>query len=209
MNVNDCKTALRFLSNCGLITLTYVSDGTDVDPYITSKLLKETNELYQKPGIFSRFNVTINYPMFFVDIVKSILKDKMPNNLPRSLLGSIVECHVRSLLPKTGCYEYRDEKGAEIDYVSTSGKALECSVSNKSNSETHFNAIPNLKQRVLLTKNQKGYSFDNQIIRIPYYEFIYGYSDGIDPTILCQTEPTDTKPGDDTYDKDDDVDTNI
>lgn len=35
--------------------------------------------------------------MFYIDLVKSGLKDKMISELPRDLLGGIVECHVRSL----------------------------------------------------------------------------------------------------------------
>lgn len=180
MDAHDCKTALRFLSNCGLITLTYVASDMNVDPYITSKLLKESNELFRKPDIFKNFNVTINYPMFYVDIVRHILGDKMPEELPRALLGSIVECHVRSILPDIGCFEYRDDTGSEIDYVSLSEKAVEISVSNKSDSDTHFDKLPNLRSRTLLTRDQTGVN-EKGIERIPYYRYIYDSYNALDP----------------------------
>lgn len=181
MDAYDCKTALRFLSNCGLITLSYVSDDANVDPYIVNKLLKDTNELFRKPNIFKKFNVTINYPMFYIDIVKSILGDKMPNELPRSLLGSIVECHARSLLPNTGCFEYRDSRGSEIDYVSLSGKAIEFSVSNKSKGETSFDSLPDLQEKILLTRNHDDIA--DGIKRIPYYRFIYDCYNDANPSL--------------------------
>ena len=174
MDAYDCKKALQFLSNCGLVTVTYVTDDLNADPYIASKLLKESNDLYLKPQIFSRFNVTINYPMFIVDVISDILGEYMPTQLPRELLGSIVECQVRSLLPSSGYIMYRTENGEEIDAVSLSGKAIESSVRNKKNKETHFDLLPSYYEKVLLTRDARG--FDSGITRIPYYEYIYKLS---------------------------------
>jgi len=176
MDAYDCKKALQFLSNCGLITLSYVTDDLNTDPYITSKILKDSNDLYRKPDIFEKFNITINYPMFIVDIVSELLKDKMPNELPRTFLGSIVECHVRSMLPSSGSIMFRTERGEEIDYVSLSGSAIECSVRNKKNKDTHFHLLPESFDKILLTKDSTGTS--SNITRIPYYEYIYNLSSG-------------------------------
>lgn len=176
MSALDCKTAMQFLSNCGLITLTYVSDELTADPYIASKFLKETNELYRKPQIFARFNLTINYPMFHIDLIENVLKDKMVTELPRDLLGSIVECHVRSLLPTNGCFEYLDSKGVEIDYVSIEGRAIEMSVSDKRMRNVNLDILPDDYKKILLTKSLTEEV--NGVKRIPYYQFIYDNSTG-------------------------------
>ena len=175
MDGYDCKVAMRFLSNCGLTTLTYVSDDFEVDPYITEKLLKSSNLLYRKPEIFGRFNLTVNYPMFYLDLVKGVLRDRMPADIPRDLLGSIVECHVRSLLPSIRAFEYR-YNDMEIDYVSNSGKAIEISVSDKRTRDLSFGILPDGYEKILLTRNR----VDNAdgIRRIPYYRFIFDHSEG-------------------------------
>ena len=172
----QCKAVMQFLADCGLITLTYVSDELSADPYITQKVLKDTNELYMKPQFFSRFYMSVNYPMFYMDLVKSVLKDKMVSELPKELLAIIVESHVRSLLPSTGCFKYHDENGVEIDYVSLGGQALEISVSNKEMGDVHLYALSEEYRKILLTKDVTD-EVDG-IKCIPYYQFIYDNSVG-------------------------------
>lgn len=176
MSALDCKTAMHFLSNCGLITLTFVSDELTADPYIVSKFLKETNDWYRKPQLFARFNLTINYPMFYIDLIENVLKDKMTAELPRDLLGSIVECHARSLLPTNGCFEYLDSSGVEIDYVSVEGTAIEMSVSDKRMRNINLNILPDGYKKILLTKSMTEEI--NGVKRIPYYLFLYEHSAG-------------------------------
>ena len=178
MTGHDCLTALQFLSNCGLISITYQSDELKVDPYVATKLLKESSELYLKPNVFDKFNITVNYPMFYLELVKSVLQNDMPDEIPRSLLGSIVECHVRSLLPTTGCFEYRTRDGIEIDYVDISGLAIEISVANKHNKDTNFDKLPNSYRKILLTKDNTDTV--GGVERIPYYQFIFDKSVGRD-----------------------------
>lgn len=57
--------------------------------------------------------------MFNVAILRDILKEQMPDRLPNGLLGSIVECHVRGMLPERLSAEYHDDNDNEIDYVNT------------------------------------------------------------------------------------------
>ena len=109
--------------------------------------------------------------MFHVDLIESVLKEKMVSELPRDLLGSIVECHVRSLLPSNGCFEYRDSSGVEIDYVSVEGNAMEISVSDKRMKNVNFGY-----KKTLLTKSMT--ESVNGVERIPYYRFIYDNSVG-------------------------------
>lgn len=189
MSAYDCKTAIRFLYNCGLLTLTYISDDFIVDPYITSKILKETNELYLKPQIFSNFNLTINYPMFYLDLVAYVLKDKMTKDLPRELLGSIVECQVRSLLPTKSCFEYRNSNGVEIDYVSLADVAIEISVSNKRMRDINLDLLPDTCRKILLTKDIE--EIRNGIEYIPYYKFIFEHSNGQELLHLTGEDSTD------------------
>lgn len=176
MNALECKQALRFLTACGLVTVTYVSEELSVDPYITSKLLKNSSDLYTKPDIFKNFNVSINYPMFYIDLVREIFKEKEITEIPRNLLGSIVECHVKSMLPNNGSFIYRDEKGTEVDYVNVGGKAIEITVYNKKMQEVHLNILPDEYKKTLLTKDITDVI--NGIKRIPYYQFIYDQSEG-------------------------------
>lgn len=176
MTASDCKSAMRFLVNCGLTTLTYVSDELAADPYIADKFLKETNEMYRKPEVFARFKLTINYPMFYLDLVENVLKEKMVSEVPRELLGSMVECHVRSLLPTAGGFEFRDSKGTEIDYVSTAEKAVEISVADKRIKDTNLGLLPKSYKKILLTRSMNEEV--NGIERIPYYQFIYNNSTG-------------------------------
>lgn len=176
MDSYDCKASMQFLSNCGLTTLTYVSDELTADPYIAEKFLKDSSELYTKPQVFSRFNLTIDYPMFYVDLIQNVLKDRNVSELPKDLLGSIVECHVRSLLPKAGSFEYRSDMGTEIDYVSSHGYGIEISVSNKRMRNVNLNVLPSDYKKILLTKDITDES--DGIQRIPYYQFIFDNSCG-------------------------------
>lgn len=176
MDGYDCKCAMQFLSNCGLTTLTYVSDEMNVDPYIAEKLLKSTNDLYRKPEIFGRFNLTINYPMFYVDLIQNVLKNRKIEELPKELLGSIVECHIRSLLPTSGAFEYHCN-GTEIDYVSASRKqGIEISVSNKRVKDTNLDRLPDDYKKILLTKDITTEA--DSVQQIPYYRFIFDKSVG-------------------------------
>lgn len=185
MSGYDCKRAMQFLSKCGLTTLTYISSELTIDPYISTKLLNDYNELYLKPQIFQQFNLTINYPMFYVDLIKNVLRENMVTEFPRDLLGSIVECHVRSLLPTDGCFEYHNSDGVEIDYVSIEGMAIEMSVSDKRMRNVNLDILPNDYKKILLTRSMTEEV--NGIKRIPYYQFIYDNSTGKE---LLNKEPT-------------------
>lgn len=176
MSGYDCKSAMQFLSNCGLTTLTYISSELTPDPYISEKLLNDSSELYLKPQIFQQFDLTIDYPMFYIDLVKNVLQENMVMELPGDLLGSIVECHVRSLLPTNGAFKYRDSKGVEIDYVSVGGKAIEIFIFDKKMKNVNLDILPDDYRKILLTKSTTAEV--NGVKCIPYYQFIYDNSVG-------------------------------
>ena len=122
--------------------------------------------------MFARYNFCIKYPAFYVRILLDILGDKMTSKLPSVLLGGIVECHVRGVLPNETCFEYRDTLGNEVDYCSYKGlQAVEISISNKRKRDTHFDCVPDMVHCTLLTKDITDEK--NGIKRIPYYQFIY------------------------------------
>ena len=178
LSAYEMQKALQFLSNSGLITLTYITDDLHASAYISDNLLNDFRELPQKE-IFNRFNICIKHPFFYVELIKDILKDQMPEKLPQTLLGDIVERHVRGLLPTKGSIEYHDMDGREIDYVNLSRcEAIEISVSNKKNKDTHFEVVSDFK-KIVLTKDYNDEA--NGIQRIPYYQFIATHSKGFEP----------------------------
>ena len=178
MDAYELRQALQFLNNCGLITITYVSSSFDTKPYVVRDLLNGLQDV-PKREVFNNLNISIKYPMFYVDLLEGILKDRFPEKLPRELLGSVVENHVRAILPDTGCFEYHDAEDREIDYVRNSiQQAIEVSISNKDISSTNFDILPSGYQKILLTKDIEGKKGDVQCV--PYYRFIFNNSVGKD-----------------------------
>lgn len=176
MSAYELRQALQFLHNCRLITITYVSSSFDVKPYVVQDFLNEAQD-WSKLEILKNLNINIKYPMFYIDLLESILKDRFPEKLPNNLLKSIVETHVRAILPDTGCFEYHDAQDREIYYVGKSTKkAIEISVANKKLSSTHFDVLPDDYEKILLTKDNKDSQCD--IKCIPYYRFIFENSVG-------------------------------
>lgn len=163
------KQALTFLSQCGLIVITPVAYEWLNVPNVRSDLYRTDSKIAYKEDLFKAYNTCIRYPMFYVQILKDILRDEMPAKLPQAILGSIVECHIRGILPDPG-FEFHDVQDREVDYVSLiNNVAIEFSVSRKKK-RVHFDIIPENMRKILLTRNDKSLDV---IRRIPYYEFIY------------------------------------
>jgi hypothetical protein len=185
MNVQQYKQCLQFLDNCGLITITPVSKTFDLNPYTYQTLLSDGLDIANNEELFHSLNICIKYPMFYVDLMKGILQEKMSDRLPRELLGSIVECHVRGLLPSKGGFEYR-MNDKEIDYVNNVYKtAVEITISNKRLRKVNFDLLPEGYKKTLLTNDQNQPVGD--ITRTPYYHFIFNNSTGKD--LLAKKEP--------------------
>ena len=172
----DLKTleeGFMFLNNCGLITITPVS--SDLKNYFNVKDLfqawkmSESSAINVKDDLFKKFNITINYPAFYIAILQDILGKDIELN--SALLGSIVECQVRGLLSSKNALEYHDAYDREIDYVDTINEyALEISVRDKKIRNTHFDILPDNYKKILLTRTKESY--DKEIIKIPYYKYI-------------------------------------
>lgn len=170
-DLDTLKQAFLFLHRIGLITITPVSDSVEYIPNIYRDLSVTDSRINYKEELFKSYNVCIKYPMFYMAILKDILKEQLPEKLPTALLGSIVECHVRGLLPDNGVFEFRDMEGHEVDYVSVlECVALEITISNKRSNEINFNYLPDDYQRIILTKDI--YEKSEKSMKMPYHEFI-------------------------------------
>lgn len=176
----ELEQAFLFLKNCGLITVTPVVDSLENIPDLglDFKLIAHDggSRTDFKEGLFRDFNMCIRYPAFYVAILKDILKEQMPDHLPHGLLGSIVECHTRGMLPERLAAEYHDRDDNEIDYINVIDQtAVEITVSNKPVERTHFDLLPDDYRKILLTKDRDDCI--HGVRRIPYYEFL---ADGAD-----------------------------
>ena len=169
------RQAFIFLKQCGLITITPVVRDLESVPNVYKSMVIEDAKIDCKADLFTKFNITINYPMFYVQILKDILGDDMPRKLPAALVGSIVECQIRGMLLNGFEYHGIDESGveSEIDYVNFSKNlAIEFTISP--HHKTHFELLPEGMEFVCLTRNK------NQIIgnvrNVDYCTFLYELS---------------------------------
>lgn len=113
--------AFVFLKQCGLLTITSIAHDLKEVPDAYRSISLDESDVNSKTDIFEKFNITINHPMLYMqilkEVLKEVLKEDMPLEMPNALLSSIVECHVRGLLPEG--FEYRTiepENGNEREY---------------------------------------------------------------------------------------------
>lgn len=173
MSAYELRQALKFLKDCGIITVTYISSSFDTKPYVVQDLLSGARD-FSKSEILNNLKISIRHPMFYADI----LKDRLPENL----LYSIAKAHVIGLLPDTGCFEYRDEQGRKIDHVRKNArKAIEFSLSDEEVSQ-HFDVLPGGYEKTLLTKFAEGRQGDVKCV--PYYRFIFEMSENSHASLL-------------------------
>lgn len=168
------RQAVCFLYNCGLISITHtvsdLSQAVDAKSLLFNDSLFEQN-VRSKADFFSKFNFSIKHPMFYLAVLKLVLMEDMPEELPPELLGSLVECHVRGLMPEAYSCEYHDFLDREVDYVNMSyGIAIEVTISNKRMSRTHFECISDCPLKILTTKDFLGVC--DTVYQIPYYLLI-------------------------------------
>lgn len=179
MSSADLIDALNFLDDCGLITITPELQTVDQSLYFSGKVAINEEGRTSKEDVFKKNNICIAYPMFYVEIMGDLLGETLTNAMPNKLLGSLVECHVRGLLPNTNCCQYRFANTMEVDYINTTQAcAVEITISDKRPKNVHFEIIPNHQnyRKILLTETQKGVWSD--IERVPYYQFIFDNSAG-------------------------------
>lgn len=173
-DLETLRQGFVFLYNCGLITLTPVTNDlnkiSDVNRALNAWKMGEDAEIDIKGDLFRNYNVFITYPSFYMAIIKDVVV--LTGKLPRALLGSITECYIRGLLPYRNIAEYHDTDDNKIDYVDVSNEiAIEITVNNKQTSNICFDILPKSYFDILLTKDQ--FVLNEKSCRIPYYEFIF------------------------------------
>lgn len=172
MDVYVLKQALIFLYKCGLITLTPVFSDFNSSMDVYKALLNDDVRLAEREKLFKNINICIKHPMFFVEILHDVLQDDFTYNISGTILGAIVECYVRGILPANNCFEYHSEEEHEIDYVNIEQmRAIEITISNKKTNAVWFDDLPTGFEKILLTKDTREEK--DSVTRIPYYEFIY------------------------------------
>lgn len=170
----DRKNAIRFLSDNKLATLTYITDKTTADPYITQKFLKPSNELYRNPEVFSRLRLTVDYPMFCIDLIKSVTKVANSGKISDDILRIIVTAHIRSLLSCSGVFEYENSPVSTV-FIGNSGYSVEVLLSDDIAFSHSLDSVPEDYEKIILTRSREEAL--NNVRLIPYYRFIYDRSD--------------------------------
>ena len=169
----DCKKAIRFLSDNKLATLTYITDKPTADPYITQKFLKPSNELYRNPEVFSRLRLTVDYPMFCIDLINSATKVANPDKISDDILRIIVTAHIRSLLSCSGVFEYENSPVSTV-FIGNSGYSVEVLLSDDIAFSHSLDSVPEDYEKIILTRNREEAL--NNVRLIPYYRFIFDRS---------------------------------
>lgn len=170
----DRKKAIRFLSDNKLATLTYITDKPTADPYITQKFLKPSNELYRNPEVFSRLRLTVDYPMFCIDLIKNTIKVANPDKISDDILRIIVTAHIRSLLSCSGVFEYENSPVSTV-FIGNSGYSVEVLLSDDIALSHSLDSVPEDYEKIILTRSREEAL--NNVRLIPYYRFIYDRSD--------------------------------
>lgn len=180
LSENTIEQAVLFLKRAGLLVVEpYMRDGKTELPNIDNDIIYHQGKIDFKNDLFETYIFCIKYPMFYIACLKDILRDKMPERIPRDLLERIVECQIRGQLPQNEAAEFRNEKQEEVDYVNIyHNLAVEVSIHNKTRNEVHFDKLPDIcnnMQHILLSQDKYSRLTDN-IVEVPYYQFIYDIS---------------------------------
>jgi hypothetical protein len=211
MSLGELKESYAFLIRCGLVSATPIFHDFDHSRDVLRDLESEEDAWKNKKEFFHSVNFTISYPMFYVEILKELLGAENARNVQRDVLGSIMECQARALLPQDCMFEFRkvkrQQKGeqviehpdGELDYINYEHRiAVEFTVTDKKTTETLLNKVPQGYRKLLLTRDRDIPVED--IIRVPYYQFIHklstdgmGYVEGLFRTEQEKERPA---PGD-------------
>ena len=150
------------MSDNKLATLTYITDKPTADPYITQKFLKPSNELYRNPEVFSRLRLTVDYPMFCIDLINCATKVANPDKISDDILRTIVTAHIRSLLSCSGVF------------IGNSGYSVEVLLSDDIAFSHSLDSVPEDYEKIILTRSREEAL--NNVRLIPYYRFIFDKS---------------------------------
>jgi len=180
LKFSEFVNIIRFLYQCSFISITAFS-FQDVNG-LKSMLRTGTTNVGDMDEFFARFNVTINCPEFFVNVLEelaSVLKVDTGDLLTRPLVGSILECSLKGGLacafghPLLELRQYDDitlNVVGEVDYVD-GRHAIEFSVRDKPITQTHFNKFPQIDGCRKILLGEHVCCIQDGVERIPYYVF--------------------------------------
>lgn len=188
MTIFKFRIILRVLLKADLIVITHL--GTSPDNLIKDWLKRDNpSPIETCTDFFKLYNITFKYPLFYINIIKDLVKNlngvTLEDLITPPLLGSIVKCHIRGLLADidntSKVYgnnfgeEYKDFNNyySEVDYINYfNNTLLEISIKDKKLKDLHFNDVSNNEEykKIVTSKTKEDDMF------IPYYKYIYKLS---------------------------------
>ena len=93
MDIKPLKQALIFLKRCGLITISPINDDKENAPKLYQDFYSDYSKINYSKELFHSYTVNVTHPMLYVLILKEILKEDMPEELPAPVAISIMEFH--------------------------------------------------------------------------------------------------------------------
>ena len=176
-DINKIRQSLLFLLKIGFITGTNVTDDISKRSDVISFLKGKDSRIEKINDISDKFNFTINYPMFYCEILKEIFGTDI-DTVDGSTLGSVTEMYLRGLL-SDNAIELRVNNDKEIDYIDVRNSVvIEFTTSNKKLSDVNLSLMDDYYLKILLTKDKCG-KVEGGIVRIPFAEFIYNLANGM------------------------------
>ena len=169
------RTAIIILQQLDLITITIPVDDPNNKAMVNYSLYDITRVANTR-SLLSKCNICVKHPMFYANMIKELVPevgDNYYNVIDQTILGSILECHMKGLLSyKLGSdilfsYEYRvDNIQGEIDLIDFyEQSAYEFTVSSR-HTLNHLNRLNDDWNRILIS-GQEEERFENSI----YYEY--------------------------------------
>ena len=174
-NFESIRTAIILLQQLDLITITVPLDSLD-NKVLVNCGLSDISRICDIQTLLSRCNVCVKHPMFYANMIKELIPEigeDYYNVIDQTILGSILECHLKGLFSyKLGTdilysYEYYiDDEQGEVDLISfDEWSAYEFSVSSNhtlkhlKRLDVHWNCV--------LVSGQESERFEDLI----YYEY--------------------------------------
>ncbi len=90
-NIKTMKQALIFLKMCGLITISPITEDIERVPNLYQDLYSDYSKINYSKELFHSYTVNVTHPMFYVLILKELLKKNMPEELPGPVVKRIME----------------------------------------------------------------------------------------------------------------------
>lgn len=93
MDIKTMKQALIFLKRCGLITISPITEDNENVPNIYRDLISDYSKINYSNELFHGYTIDVTHPLFYVLILKEILKEDMPEAFPDPVVKRIMDYH--------------------------------------------------------------------------------------------------------------------